>query len=61
MASLSNWIEAIMLLSKEENVLYHDPFIAVVFAGNDPSLKKKHRTKQKKIHNSAKTYDILIK
>ena len=50
-----------MLLSKEENVLYHDPFIAVVFAGNDPSLKKKHRTKQKKIHNSAKTYDILIK
>ena len=33
-------------------------------AGNDPFLSKKasHKlTKQKDIHNSAKTYDILIK
>ena len=40
MVSLSNWIEAIILLSKEENVLYHDPFITVVFTGNDPFLRK---------------------
>ena len=48
MVSLSNWIEAIILLSKEENVLYHDPFITVVFTGNDPSLKKKtsHKTEK---------------
>ena len=27
---------------REENVLYHDPFITAILAGNDPFLTKKH-------------------
>ena len=43
-------------------MLYQDPFITAIFAGNDPFLtKKKLHSKQKKIHYSAKICDILIK
>ena len=41
-------------LLKKENALYYDPFITAVLAGNDLFLTKR-------IHNSAKTYDILIR
>ena len=42
-------------------MLYYDTFITAILAGNDPFLTKKSHSKQKKIHYSAKIYDILIK
>ena len=47
--------------SKGENMLYYDTFITAILAGNDPFLTKTSHSKQKKIHYSAKIYDILIK
>ena len=42
-------------------MLYHDPFITAILAGNDPFLTKTSHSKQKNIHYSAKIYDILLK
>ena len=42
MISPLNWIEAVILASREENVLYHDPFITAILAGNEPFLTKQH-------------------
>ena len=57
-----NWTEvAIPTFSKEENMLYYDKFITAILAGNDPFLTKTSQSKQKKIHYSAKIYDILTK
>ena len=42
-------------------MLYYDTFITAILARNNPFSAKPSHSKQKKIHYSAKIYDILIK